>query len=292
MFKKVIMRVLLTISFSLYIIFFSVAQSSSTDSSNTYEFINYFAQLSANEIHQFGLNPKDYGSDLIDLFSTGSITDRNEQHLYNDFNESLRQFNNDSTQDNSLADQLIAEYILIVKFNWLKYTKHISKSDIFQFKNAFLNYDPITFDRQKAQQYLSAFIIEQNEQKKYAQLLSNEQFFLQLVVNNPALKKTPSGIYYEILKASSQNKQAQDIYLLHYSCSLTNGTLVESTHEKNEPLQCKISGVLPAWKEILPMMKKGEKYRIYAPPHLCYGERPRGIIPANSILIFELELLP
>jgi FKBP-type peptidyl-prolyl cis-trans isomerase len=286
------MRFLLSISLSLFIIFHSVAQSISTDSSNNYEFINNFAQLSANEIHQFGLNPKDYGSDLFQLFSTELKGDKNEQQLYNDFNETLRQFNKDETQNKSLADQLIAEYIIIVKFNWLKYTKRISKSDIVQFEKAFLNYDPSIFDRQKAQQYLSAFIIEQNEQKKYDQLLSNEQFFLQLAETNPELKKTPRGIYYEILKTSSQNIQALDVYNLHYTCSLTNGTLVESTHEKNEPLKCKISGVLPAWKEILPMMKKGDKYRIYAPPHLCYGERPRGIIPAHSILIFELELLP
>lgn len=286
------MKLLLSITLGVLIYSCAVAQSPSIDSSKLNEFVFNYAQLSANEIHQFGLDPKDYGSELINLFSNESIGERNEQQLYSDFNETLKKYNDDNYHEEALADQLIGEYILIVKFNWLKYTKRILKSDIIQFKNAFLNYDPITFDRQKAQKFLSRFIIEQTEQKKYNQLISNEKFIEQLVGTNPKLKKTPSGIYYEIIKASSQNIQVQEIYRLHYTCSLTDGTLVESSLNKNEPLQCKISGVIPAWKEILPMMKKGDTYKIYAPPHLCYGERPRGIIPANSLLIFELELLP
>ena len=98
------MRFLLSISLSLFIIFHTVAQSISTDSSNNYEFINNYAQLSANEIHQFGLNPKDYGSDLFQLFSTELKGDSNEQQLFNDFNETLSQFNKDETQNGQDAD--------------------------------------------------------------------------------------------------------------------------------------------------------------------------------------------
>ena len=49
--------------------------------------------------------------------------------------------------------------------------------------------------------------------------------------------------------------------------------------------------MIKGWQEVLQMMKVGDKYRVYIPPHLGYGARPQGKIPANSILIFEMELL-
>jgi len=72
---------------------------------------------------------------------------------------------------------------------------------------------------------------------------------------------------------------------------LIDGTIFDSSVERNVPISFALTGVIKGWQEILPLMKEGGKVIAYIPPHMAYGRRTRNKIPANSVLIFEIELI-
>ena len=77
----------------------------------------------------------------------------------------------------------------------------------------------------------------------------------------------------------------------HYKGTLLDGTEFDSSYERGEPIDFKLGGVIKGWQEALQLMKPGAKWILYIHPDLGYGERGTGPIPANSLLIFEIELL-
>ena len=111
-------------------------------------------------------------------------------------------------------------------------------------------------------------------------------------INNA--KSTPSGIYYVIEKAGEGDvypTAASDI-TAHYTGSLLDGTVFDSSVERGEPLEFSLSRVIPGWQQAIPLLKKGGKGTFYIPSGLAYGPRGAGgVIPGNAVLIFEVELL-
>lgn len=106
------------------------------------------------------------------------------------------------------------------------------------------------------------------------------------------VKKTTSGLLYKIEKAGEGNSpKPADTVKVHYKGTLTDGTVFDSSYERKEPIEFQLSQLIPAWIEAIPMIKKGGKMEIVVPPELGYGARQAGKIPANSTLIFEIELL-
>ena len=65
------------------------------------------------------------------------------------------------------------------------------------------------------------------------------------------------------------------------------------SYKRNQPATFAVNGVIPGWREVLPLMKTGSKWQIFVPSKLAYGETGagEGIIPPNAMLIFEVELL-
>jgi FKBP-type peptidyl-prolyl cis-trans isomerase FklB len=109
---------------------------------------------------------------------------------------------------------------------------------------------------------------------------------------NSNVKTLPSGLQYEVLKAGSGEKPTPTSKVTtHYHGTLTDGTIFDSSVERKEPASFPVNGVIKGWQEALPMMNVGSKWKIYVPSALAYGARAVGKIPANSILIFEIELL-
>lgn len=107
------------------------------------------------------------------------------------------------------------------------------------------------------------------------------------------VKTTESGLQYEVLKAAEGPKPtAEDVVTVHYEGSLTDGTVFDSSLKRGTPIDLPVGGVIPGWVEGLQLMSVGEKYKLYIPSELAYGEQsPSPLIPANSVLVFELELL-
>ncbi len=106
------------------------------------------------------------------------------------------------------------------------------------------------------------------------------------------VKQTKSGLLYKIEKAGEgKSPKVEDTVKVHYEGTLTDGTIFDSSYKRGEPIEFQLSQLIPAWKEAIPMLKKGGKMEIVLPPVLGYGSRPAGNIPANSTLIFKIELL-
>lgn len=103
---------------------------------------------------------------------------------------------------------------------------------------------------------------------------------------------TASGLQYEVLTSGTGAKpKTTDTVKVHYHGTLTNGTVFDSSVERGEPIEFPVTGVIQGWIEALQLMSVGDKWKLTIPANLAYGPRPKGNIPANSVLVFEVELL-
>ncbi|MGQ7815262.1 FKBP-type peptidyl-prolyl cis-trans isomerase [Metapseudomonas furukawaii] len=104
---------------------------------------------------------------------------------------------------------------------------------------------------------------------------------------------TASGLQYEIVKkAEGAQPKATDVVTVHYEGKLTDGTVFDSSIQRGSPIDLPVNGVIPGWVEGLQLMHVGEKVKLFIPAELAYGEQsPSPAIPANSVLVFDLELL-
>jgi FKBP-type peptidyl-prolyl cis-trans isomerase len=109
----------------------------------------------------------------------------------------------------------------------------------------------------------------------------------------PGVKVTASGLQYEVLKSGSGGPKPGPTsrVKVHYHGTLTDGHVFDSSVQRNEPLEIGLDGVIKGWTEGLQLMSVGDKWKFTIPPELGYGPRGQGDIPANSVLIFEVELL-
>ena len=104
---------------------------------------------------------------------------------------------------------------------------------------------------------------------------------------------TASGLQYEVVKkAEGAQPKPDDVVAVHYEGKLIDGTVFDSSIQRGAPIDLPVGGVIPGWVEGLQLMHVGEKYKLYIPSELAYGaQSPSPAIPANSVLIFDLELL-
>lgn len=107
------------------------------------------------------------------------------------------------------------------------------------------------------------------------------------------VKTTESGLQYEVITSAEGAKpKVNDVVSVHYTGTLIDGTVFDSSVERGESVEFPVGGVIPGWVEGLQLMSVGEKYKFYIPSELAYGaQSPTPEIPANSTLVFEVELL-
>ena len=100
----------------------------------------------------------------------------------------------------------------------------------------------------------------------------------------------PDGLCYEVLKPGrGPFPKAGQIVLVNYTARLINGRIFDRT--MNEPLHVKVGSVIHGWNEGIQKINKGGKIRLYIPPSLGYGSDAVSGIPADSTLIYEIELI-
>ncbi len=104
-----------------------------------------------------------------------------------------------------------------------------------------------------------------------------------------------SGLQYLILEsgdAGGASPTVDSAVLAHYHGTLIDGTVFDSSVDRGEPAQFGLNQVISGWTEALQLMKVGDKWRLFLPSDLAYGEQsPTPAIPPNSALIFDVELL-
>jgi len=110
----------------------------------------------------------------------------------------------------------------------------------------------------------------------------------------PDAVETKSGLRYIVLTEGSGDSSPVmgTKVTVHYAGTLLNGKEFDSSIKRGEPAEFAVGQVIEGWNEALKTMKKGEKRTLIIPPDLGYGERGHpGVIPPNSFLIFDVELI-
>lgn len=98
-----------------------------------------------------------------------------------------------------------------------------------------------------------------------------------------------SGVFYSIqAEGTAANPTACSNISVTYKGMLTNGSVFDQTAT---PVGFNLGMLVPAWRNVLPLIKGGGRIIMYVPPTLGYGSQANGPIPANSILIFEVDLV-
>jgi FKBP-type peptidyl-prolyl cis-trans isomerase FklB len=117
--------------------------------------------------------------------------------------------------------------------------------------------------------------------------------FLAANKEKEGVKTLESGLQYKVIKSGSgKNPTAKDTIRAHYHGTLLDGTVFDSSVEREEPIEINVSGVIKGWTEALQLMKVGDKWQLFIPSELAYGERGAGdTIGPNAVLIFDVELL-
>lgn len=123
--------------------------------------------------------------------------------------------------------------------------------------------------------------------------LKEGEFFLAANKQKEGVICLESGLQYEILQEGNGEKPAAtDKVKCHYHGTLIDGTVFDSSVQRNQPATFGVSQVIPGWVEALQLMSVGSKWRLFIPSHLAYGPNGAGgSIGPNATLIFEVELL-
>jgi FKBP-type peptidyl-prolyl cis-trans isomerase FkpA len=110
----------------------------------------------------------------------------------------------------------------------------------------------------------------------------------------PAPEKTPSGLIYESLKDGTgpQPTSPKSVVQVHYRGTLADGKEFDNTYTRGNPVAFPLAQVIPCWTHGIMKMKEGGKAKLTCPPETAYGAVGKGsLIPPNSTLVFEIELL-
>ena len=131
------------------------------------------------------------------------------------------------------------------------------------------------------------------QEEKHGPVLEEGQKFLEDNAKRDDVNVTQSGLQYRVMKEGSGKSPAPtDQVTTHYHGKLINGTVFDSSVERGTPATFPVNGVIQGWQEALPMMKEGDKWELFVPFNLAYGEQGAGgTIPPFATLIFEVELI-
>ena len=135
--------------------------------------------------------------------------------------------------------------------------------------------------------------MQQAAAKKNAKLREGSQIFLKENKTKDGVISTASGLQYKVITAGKgKTPKATDNVTVHYIGKLVDGTVFDSSVERGEPVTFGVSEVIPGWTEALQLMREGDKWQIFIPQELGYGERGAGgQIPPYAALVFEVELI-
>ncbi len=123
--------------------------------------------------------------------------------------------------------------------------------------------------------------------------LAKGKDFLEKNKQNKDIIVLPSGLQYKILTVGKgESPKLNSTVTVNYIGTLIDGTEFDNSYKRNESTTFQISHLIKGWQEALILMKPGDKWKLFVPSELAYGEQAPGtIIQPNSTLIFEIELL-
>lgn len=159
-------------------------------------------------------------------------------------------------------------------------------TDVFEGKQPKLTPD-------QANQAIQSYLKEVVDKKFQANKQAGEAFLAENF-KKEGVKTTVSGLQYEVLnEGAGKSPASTDQVTVHYHGTLIDGTVFDSSIERNSPATFGVNQVIKGWTEALQLMKEGDKFRLYIPQELAYGDQPHpgGPIEPYMALIFDVELI-
>ncbi|MBQ0050387.1 MAG: FKBP-type peptidyl-prolyl cis-trans isomerase [Bacteroidales bacterium] len=171
----------------------------------------------------------------------------------------------------------------IENFNFEDFTRSIN--------DVLTNKDP-EMSARDAQQLLNEYFANKSKEEAQAAIAEGKAY-LDENAKREGVTTTKSGLQYEVLiEGNGKQPKATDTVRCHYEGRLLDGTVFDSSYQRDEPADFPLNGVIPGWTEGVQLMKEGAKFRFHIPYLLAYGERGAGAqIPPYSTLVFDVELI-
>ena len=162
--------------------------------------------------------------------------------------------------------------------------------------------NPLLLSDSQAEKALQELVLQMRvEQEKKAAAaakaaLDSQKVFLENNKKVEGVIATRSGLQYKYVVKSAdstaKSPKLTDKVRVHYAGALLNGTEFDSSIKRGEPLEFPVNAVIQGWQELLTLMKVGEKVEAWIPSELGYGaDGAAPVIPANALLVFQVELL-
>jgi FKBP-type peptidyl-prolyl cis-trans isomerase FklB len=137
--------------------------------------------------------------------------------------------------------------------------------------------------------YINKLMSEKAVQNRHA-----GDSFLSKNKMKPNVKTLQSGLQYIVVKdGTGAMPKPTDTVTVHYTGTLMDGTIFDSSVDRGEPAKFTVDGVIKGWTEALQLMKAGSRWKLFVPADLAYGNYspPGSSIPPGSLLIFDVELI-
>lgn len=129
-----------------------------------------------------------------------------------------------------------------------------------------------------------ARIISQRREAEQKEYLANFQ-------KEKGVKVLDNGAMIKLSRpGKGKNPKADGTVTVHYTGTLIDDTQFDSSRERNQPFTTRLTDVIPCWTKALQQMKPGARAKVVCPADTAYGNRPVGPIPANSVLVFDIEV--
>ncbi|MDD2983371.1 MAG: FKBP-type peptidyl-prolyl cis-trans isomerase [Crocinitomicaceae bacterium] len=169
----------------------------------------------------------------------------------------------------------------------------INPSDIAEGIADVFNQKDLRFTPEEANGIIQMYLQRVNEEK-FSGFRSEGENFLKENGAKEGIHTTASGLQYEVITVGNGKTPSEDDTVqVHYHGTLIDGSVFDSSIERNDPATFGVKQVIKGWTEALQLMPEGSKYRLFIPQDLAYGAHPHpgGPIKPFMTLIFEVELL-
>ena len=154
-----------------------------------------------------------------------------------------------------------------------------------------INGRTLAVEQQEGAKLIQALLQERQTQALAIESVAASEF-LAAEAKKKGARTTESGlIYREIRAGRGASPSATDKVRVHYHGTLRDGTVFDSSVERNEPAEFPLNKVIACWTEGVALMKTGGKSLLVCPSEIAYGDRATGRIPAGAALSFEVELI-
>lgn len=159
--------------------------------------------------------------------------------------------------------------------------------------NDVLNNKKLSFSTDQANyvlnNYINGLMAEQAAENRKAGAA-----FLAANKSKPGINVLPGGLQYQVIRqGSGATPKETDTVTVHYTGTLIDGTIFDSSVDRGMPAKFTVGGVIKGWTEALLLMQAGSRWRLFVPAELAYGNYspPGSKIPPGATLIFDVELL-